>query len=882
MTKQVNCTAFAVLSTHIKFPTAFDSGRPIQDYSQAAAWAGALAGNAETAVFNWRFIHDQNQGTAAIKRRGTLPAMWQEACNWSAAGYGVFVTYNEMDGSGYEPNGQPIKGESGDKLHNVRTIRAHCVDLDNLNAMSNLQRAAAFNPAPSFAVQTSPGKAHVYWVVQPYQNIENYKLIQRKLCQFFDGDKAVIDATRVLRVPGFLHQKGAPHLVTCYGLQGFAQGTTADMLAISLAHVNAVDTGGGRHRLGDPALAAPSAEWLWQALDSMPVDGMSHPEFISFTAAWKQAGWGIADHDEMLQRFLAWCQTIPGAHGREHDLKHWHSITETELGWKSLLRQNPRLNAQFMFQGAQHVPPQPGQPQVPLMEQLTTAAFSVSDHESGKALIPAIMHLTEPEQETILKIIADKTGVSLGSWKRTLKDALHSEMGITDKDHSVIAERVLIEMGRDNLIRAGKDFWKYNGAGLWRKTNDAEIRKSVQGILKAGGHHVTQPKTTSISNVLADMIHVEEHRFNAAPKGTVGCPNGEISFMSGMWFLNPHKREHYRTTQIAVSFDYAAPEPTQTLTYLRACFRDDDDAEQKIEMLFALAGYALMDHADHAKFLILKGKGRNGKSVWMHILESLIGDKNTANVQPSEFNNRFQLGELDGKLLNIVDDLPKKALLPDGVIKAIVSGGKITGEHKQRDPFSVSFRCFLTIGTNYDLPTVDDSTAMMERAVIIEWNRTFRADERDDTLRHRLVAEELPGILRHALDAYGRALMTGFPLVPSSDRAKEKWLGRINPVRRFVDQEYDVVPGAKVLFQDLWRAYQQWEADERSHKIGKTGFGERLADIPGVTKHNNSANHNQVTIFGLQRRGNASPIPGQQPIPGQVVPFPIPGQMTPR
>jgi len=325
----------------------------MSDYQLASGWVAALGGGA----FNWRFIHDQDKARPAIKRRGTLEYVWQEACAWNQAGYGIFATVNEMDGAGYDGAGQPIQGARGDTLEHVQSIRAHVVDLDNLSAMENLQRAAQHQPAPWFAVQTSPNKAHVYWPVYG-GSIEQYSTIQRKLRQLFDGDKAVIDATRVLRVPGFWHQKGAPHLVTWFGLPGWSQQITFDALAASLAHVNAIAATGGRHRLGDPEMSAPSADWLWYALDNMPIDGMSHPDFISFTAAYKQAGWTVADPDELRDRWLAWCERFGQASkGLEYNLKHWNSIEDTEIGWKSLLRQNPTLNGMFMFGGAQHVPP---------------------------------------------------------------------------------------------------------------------------------------------------------------------------------------------------------------------------------------------------------------------------------------------------------------------------------------------------------------------------------------------------------------------------------------------------------------------------------------------------------------------------------------------
>lgn len=357
----------------------------MSDYAQASAWVNALGAD----VINWRFIHDQDKARPAIKRRGTLAHVWQEACQWNAAGYGIFACINEMDGAGYAPDGQPIRGESGDTGEHVTRIRAHVVDLDNLSAMENLQRAAAFQPAPAFAVQTSPGKAHIYWPVQYPANLEIYRTLQRKLRQFFDGDKAVIDATRVLRVPGFYHLKGAPHLVTCYALPGYGVPVSLDALTISLAHVNAVDTGGGRHPLGTPDLAAPSAEWVRYALESMPVDGMSHPDFISFTAAWKQAAWNVIDAEEARQLWLQWCERFGNeSKGIDYNLKHWNSITDTELGWKSLLRQNPNLNAQFMFRGATYQPPAASAAPAPVpdVSPIPTGAAASAD-EFGPLLL---------------------------------------------------------------------------------------------------------------------------------------------------------------------------------------------------------------------------------------------------------------------------------------------------------------------------------------------------------------------------------------------------------------------------------------------------------------------------------------------------------------
>ena len=335
---------FSEMNTHVTPVVGEQFATP--DWNQAYAWASALTGDPDNAVFNWRFIHDQDKGKPAIKRRGTLLQMWQEASQWNANGYGIFATVNEMDGF-------------GDTLEHVAAIRAHVVDLDNLNAMQNLQRAEQHLIKPQFAVQTSPNKAHVYWVVTREAgpvDLDGYRLTQRKLRQLFDGDPAVIDAARVLRVPGFWHRKGAPHLVTVRQSTGYGAAMPAGFVAASVAHVNALDGGHSeRHPLGDPALAAPSRDALHRALALSDPNDMDRAAWIAFTAGWKQAASTVMAPDEAKGAWLLWCQNYANNDPAEN-VKQWDSITETQLGWKSLLRHLPQLNAEFMFGGGQFNP----------------------------------------------------------------------------------------------------------------------------------------------------------------------------------------------------------------------------------------------------------------------------------------------------------------------------------------------------------------------------------------------------------------------------------------------------------------------------------------------------------------------------------------------
>ncbi len=297
------------------------------NFEIAQSYVLALTGDVNS-VLDWRMIHDIKKDIPAHIFRGTLSQAWETLCKHNSEGYGIFCNINALDGHGKE-------------LANVDYIRAHVVDLDNLlTAQVNFENAMKNHPLPTFFVQSSPGKYHIYWTVQSYRDNDFYTLHQRKLRQIYDGDKSVIDPTRVLRVPGFLHLKNPqqPHLVTCAALNGYGRLIPASELAASLAHINVIDGGvGTRHQLGDPTMAAPSFELLKQALTLVDPNNLDRGEWISITAAVKQAGWILADNDTLFKMWSEWC-ALYTKNDLGENIKQWNSIRETEVGWKTIER----------------------------------------------------------------------------------------------------------------------------------------------------------------------------------------------------------------------------------------------------------------------------------------------------------------------------------------------------------------------------------------------------------------------------------------------------------------------------------------------------------------------------------------------------------------
>jgi hypothetical protein len=112
----------------------------------------------------------------------------------NAEGAGIFVMVNAGDGQGR-------------KAGNVQRVRACFADLDG----APLEPVQTFPVTPHLVVESSPGRWHAYWLMDGLA-LEQFKAIQRAIAQQFNADPKVCDLPRVMRVPGFFHNKGKPFL----------------------------------------------------------------------------------------------------------------------------------------------------------------------------------------------------------------------------------------------------------------------------------------------------------------------------------------------------------------------------------------------------------------------------------------------------------------------------------------------------------------------------------------------------------------------------------------------------------------------------------------------------------------------------------------------
>lgn len=293
-------------------------------------------------VVDWRVIDDRNKAVPGRNLRGTLTEMLPTLQQYNQSNWGVFACINAFNG----------QGQTADCISHIRT---HVVDLDNtLSSHASYQRAVQSNIPPHVAVQSSPDKFHLYWFVEHYTGSDFYTLQQRKFAQLYDGDKTIVDPTRVMRVPGFNHCKNEPVLVTCWGISSNPP-YSSGQIQEHLANINVIEHISSRSPLGTEKMQAPSLEWATFALNLRDPNDLDRAEWLLSSAAFRQCAHNFADEQTLLKIWQEWCAKYKGNDVAEN-VKMWKTFEQgTSSGW-SHFRRVTVIDAHFNNSGRANTP----------------------------------------------------------------------------------------------------------------------------------------------------------------------------------------------------------------------------------------------------------------------------------------------------------------------------------------------------------------------------------------------------------------------------------------------------------------------------------------------------------------------------------------------
>lgn len=201
---------------------------------------------------------------------------------------------------------------------------------------------------------------------------------------------------------------------------------------------------------------------------------------------------------------------------------------------------------------------------------------------------------------------------------------------------------------------------------------------------------------------------------------TVCLENGIVDIRTGQFIEHTHRRM-YRT-KLPVSYDKSARCP-KFVKFLHQCLPSPEDY---IDQLEAFACGLLKNTPKLEAMFFETGKGDNGKSTFLNIVNWFYGPDNVSTVSIHEFiNNKFAKARLENKRVNTFPDIESDALANFGTLKALVSGDAIDAEFKYQNPYTFVNYAKLFFSAN-ELPEIKEKTfATFKRIRLTKWNQSF-------------------------------------------------------------------------------------------------------------------------------------------------------------
>lgn len=216
------------------------------------------------------------------------------------------------------------------------------------------------------------------------------------------------------------------------------------------------------------------------------------------------------------------------------------------------------------------------------------------------------------------------------------------------------------------------------------------------------------------------------------------------------------------------------------------------DDESIRDLMEEMIGYTLYRRNELGKAFILTGEKSNGKSTFLDMVKTMLGENNISALDLAELGDRFKTAELFGKLANIGDDINNEYIQNTAVFKKLVTGERMSVERKGMDPFDFNNYSKLLFSAN-SIPRLGkgkDSAAITRRLVIIPFNARFSVDDPDfkPYIKYELRKQEsIEYLIKIAIKGLKRVLNNNkFTISKIVEKEIEEYEEENNPILGFL------------------------------------------------------------------------------------------------
>ena len=375
------------------------------------------------------------------------------------------------------------------------------------------------------------------------------------------------------------------------------------------------------------------------------------------------------------------------------------------------------------------------------------------------------------------------------------------------------------------------DHWKGRAAALIRELqpDDPKVKRLLAHIARSSA----LPKIRAMIDLGFAQPGMTRRlsEFDADPY-KLGCVNGVLDVKLGT--LLPFSQDIPITKRARVAFDPDATTPSWEAFIERVL--PDEDARGLAQRFF---GMCLVGEVTEHVLLFMHGTGANGKSVFVELMNWLLGDYSTR--IPTEMLIRHQrnpqgpsadIVALHGRRLAFANETTEGSYLDEARVKELTGGDTLTG----RMPYATEAITFppshklVLVGNHHPLVS-DTGYGLWRRMVLLPFEVTIPAEERDPHLLRKLKAEGA-GILNWLLDGYREYRRIGLATPNRILAATQQYREDQDLIREFLHESgrVDLKREGEMEKSGLYCEYRNWCDQSGLRPMSQKSLTRRLAN----------------------------------------------------
>ena len=382
-------------------------------------------------------------------------------------------------------------------------------------------------------------------------------------------------------------------------------------------------------------------------------------------------------------------------------------------------------------------------------------------------------------------------------------------------------------IGKGDMFVLNRIPWIYEKGVYTEDHNGVRLKSRIQQLIYR--EFIKWPVIKRIYELIISQPCVQK-RFEDLNK----YPDHWVNFRNGMfnvkaWIMYEHDPGYFSVNQIPYSFDPEADMPQSKVVneFFKTAIPDSVDRMT----VFEYTGLSMTKDTRFQKFLMFKGPGSTGKSVWISVMEALIGQENCVSISLQNLNRRFYPTSLFGKLLNACADIPSTAMQSIDNLKKAVGEDTLLYEKKGQDPEKFRSYAKLVFSANEMPLNLDDKTnAYYRRLLVVEMNHVVDEKGRDPNLKKKMLTEA-DYIIHLSMAALSDLYTRGYFSVSEHSKEVIEELHRsVDSIKAFLDSMIVPKAGSRIERAQMYKLYCEYckENDRQTH--GRSIFYRMLQD----------------------------------------------------